>query len=250
MGSESPKLYDVFLSHRGEDKAAVEHIAGRLIDEAKLQPFLDKWHLVPGTPLQEELEVALQNSTSCAIFIGPSGLSPWENEEARVVLESRIRNQEIRVIPVLLPGAREETINALPPLLRRFLWVDFRSGLTELDPLERLVAGVIGKPPGRKSSGSLSKESFFVKKSTSELLKSFSKLDLTELQLDTNIPLDTFAKIAQIHNPNLDFAEIKIDLSQARSKIYDEKYSERLSNEDERYIDFNGWQTKLRKLLY
>lgn len=41
--------YDVFLSHAGADKPAVEHIARRLQDE-KLEPFLDKWHLVPGEP--------------------------------------------------------------------------------------------------------------------------------------------------------------------------------------------------------
>jgi hypothetical protein len=44
--------FDVFLSHSGTDKVAVEALANRLADEARLKPFLDKWHLVPGNPWQ------------------------------------------------------------------------------------------------------------------------------------------------------------------------------------------------------
>ena len=46
--------YDVFLSHTSADKDAVEAIARRLEDEAALSPFLDKWHLIPGNPWQED----------------------------------------------------------------------------------------------------------------------------------------------------------------------------------------------------
>ena len=47
--------YDVFLSHNSADKDVVETVARRLEEEAKLHPFLDKWHLIPGNPWQEEL---------------------------------------------------------------------------------------------------------------------------------------------------------------------------------------------------
>ncbi len=50
--------YDVFLSHATDDKPAVEALARRLHGDG-LEPFLDKWHLVPGEPWQEALEVAL-----------------------------------------------------------------------------------------------------------------------------------------------------------------------------------------------
>ena len=46
--------YDVFLSHNNADKAAVEALARRLEDEAGLRPFLDRWHLIPGDPWQED----------------------------------------------------------------------------------------------------------------------------------------------------------------------------------------------------
>src|SRR6266511_787448 len=44
------QLYQVFLSHSSGDKAHVEKIAMRLVDETGIKPFLDKWHLVPGEP--------------------------------------------------------------------------------------------------------------------------------------------------------------------------------------------------------
>jgi hypothetical protein len=101
----SEKFFDVFLFHNSAEKKAVEALARRLEDEAGLRPFLDKWHLVPGNPWQEELEQALDRSRTCAVFIGSSGIGPWENEEMRSVLDTRVRHEDFRVVPVLLPGA-------------------------------------------------------------------------------------------------------------------------------------------------
>src|SRR2546425_11912225 len=106
--------YDVFLSHHGGDKAQVERLARRLEDEAGLRPFLDQWHLVPGQPWQEELEAALDQSATCAVFLGPSGLGPWQNAEMRSALDDRVRNQDFRVIPVLLPQADPKDKDTLP----------------------------------------------------------------------------------------------------------------------------------------
>lgn len=74
--SSSTKKYDVFLSHHGTDKEEVEIIA-TLLKARGIIPFLDKWHLIPGEPWQEALELALDGSSTCAVFIGPSGLGPW-----------------------------------------------------------------------------------------------------------------------------------------------------------------------------
>lgn len=45
-------------------------------------------------------------SAAGAVFLGPSGMSPWQNEEMRIALEERARRQVSGVIPVLLPGSR------------------------------------------------------------------------------------------------------------------------------------------------
>lgn len=144
--------YDVFLSHHSSDKPHVEWLAARLEDDAGLRPFLDKWHLVPGEPWQEELETALDQSATCAVFLGPSGLGGWENEEMRAALDERVRNRSFRVIPVLLPGANLKDETLLPRFLRRLTWVDFRAGLDDPAAFQRLVAGIRGQAPGRSGS--------------------------------------------------------------------------------------------------
>jgi hypothetical protein len=153
MPDEGNSTYDVFLSHNSADKPLVERLATRLQDEGGMSPFLDKWHLVPGEPWQEALEKALDGSATCAVFLGPSGLGTWENEEMRAALEERVRNQHFRVIPVLLPGAYPKDPDTLPRFLRRLTWVDFSSGIDDTEAFHRLVAGIRGQAPGRDVSG-------------------------------------------------------------------------------------------------
>jgi len=143
--------YDVFLSHASADKPAVEILA-RKLREARLEPFLDKWHLIPGEPWQEALEEALDQSRTCAIFLGKA-LGPWQNEEMRSALADRVRDRTIRVIPVLLPGGQEPGKEELPRFLRRLTWVDFRAGLNEEDAFRRLLAGIRGEAPGDGGGG-------------------------------------------------------------------------------------------------
>jgi tetratricopeptide (TPR) repeat protein len=142
-----PPRYHVFLSHSSADKPAVEKIA-RKLREAGIEPFLDKWHLIPGDPWQEALEKALDQSSTCAVFLGPGELGPWHNEEMRAVLDQRTRNNSFRVVPVLLPGAQQPGAKDLPRFLARLTWVDFRQGLDDADSLHRLISGIKGNPPG------------------------------------------------------------------------------------------------------
>jgi CheY-like chemotaxis protein len=145
VDQRSPFKYDVFLSHNSADRIAVEFIAHRL-RQAGLHPFLDKWHLVPGERWQEALEEALGQSASVAVFFGPSGVSPWHNEELRAALDQAMRVREgYRVIPVLLPGADEAAIGRF---LARRTWVDFRPGLDDAEAFRRLLAGINGQAPG------------------------------------------------------------------------------------------------------
>ena len=141
------KHYDVFLSHNSSDQATVEILALRL-KEAGVEPWLDKWHLIPGDPWQEAIEQALDECCTCAVFLGPSGLGPWEHEEMRTALNMRVREQSFRVIPILLPGALMPERGRLPPFLSRLTWVDFRQGLDDPVAFHRLVCGIRGIVPG------------------------------------------------------------------------------------------------------
>lgn len=144
------KDYDVFLSHSNEDKISVEVLARQLRKKARLKPFLDKWHLVPGEPWQEALEAALKNSRTCAIFVGPNGFRPWHHEEMRAAIQLRVSSDKFRVIPVLLPGARPPLQDDLPLFLSGLSWVDFRGsdGIANTEEFSRLIAGIRGLHPG------------------------------------------------------------------------------------------------------
>jgi DNA-directed RNA polymerase specialized sigma24 family protein len=140
-----PKTYDVFLTHHRSDQEQVEIIAARLKDEAGLNPFLDKWRLEPGETWQEEIETALNDSAACAVFLGPRGLAPWQNEQMRSALHERIANNTLRVIPVLLERAEPIEENILPQFLQPIPWVDFRLGIGSQEAFSHLVAGIQGK---------------------------------------------------------------------------------------------------------
>ncbi|MEX1367082.1 MAG: TIR domain-containing protein [Nannocystaceae bacterium] len=136
--------FDVFLSHNSADKPAVEAIALRLRDEAKLNPFLDKWNLIPGEHFIPALERALERSNTVAIFFGSHGEGNWHREEKLLALVHGAEQRERRIIPVLLSAARSRPVKGF---LRSRTWVD----LANADGFERLLAGILGKEPGSLS---------------------------------------------------------------------------------------------------
>ncbi len=101
--------YDVFFSYNTADRSAVEELAHALRDRS-VNVFLDRWHMLPGSPWQEQFEVALSASRTVLLFIGREGLGPWENLEVRVALSRLVDDPSFRVIPVLGPGADPEHI--------------------------------------------------------------------------------------------------------------------------------------------
>ena len=141
--------FHVFLSHSSPDKPTVEEIARRLKREG-IEPFLDKWNLIPGDPWQEALEEALINSAACAVFVGSGGFSPWQHEELRAAIENRVSGSRggYRIIPVLLPGASRPAEEGLPRFLLRRTWVRFSQILDDAEAFHHLVCGIRGIPPG------------------------------------------------------------------------------------------------------
>ncbi len=141
-------VFDIFLSHNSADKPAVESIAHKL-KSAGLEPWLDKWYLVPGKTFQTGLADALRNSAACAVFIGPKGVGDWSREEVLVAQDRAAKEAGYRLIPILLPGVDDPLdYSKLPPSLTQRTWVDFRVGLDDERPLRLLINAIRGKPPG------------------------------------------------------------------------------------------------------
>jgi hypothetical protein len=149
-------LFHVFLSHSTADKPAVEELARRLAKEG-IQGWLDKWHLIPGDLWQPAIEKALAESGTCAVFVGPSGFGPWQNEEMRAAIDRRVQDngKRFRVIPVLLPGAKRAERSSLPTFLVATIWVEFHDSLEDPDAFHRLVCGIRGIEPGGGSGQAL-----------------------------------------------------------------------------------------------
>lgn len=144
-----PGRFHVFLSHNSADKPAVEELAHRLTKEG-VEPWLDKWHLIPGDPWQPAIEDALTKCESCAVFIGPSGIGSWHHEEMRAAIDRRVadRERKFRVIPVVLPGGRREERTRLPTFLTATTWVEFGCGLDDKQAFHRLLCAIRGLEPG------------------------------------------------------------------------------------------------------
>jgi|GEM_PF-1384865 len=135
-------MYDVFLCHNSQDKPAVIEIA-KLLRERGIEPWLDAWELRPGLPWLTSLEMQMEDIRSAAVFVGASGVGPWQRMELNRLL-MRFVDQGAPVIPVLLTDAPSSV--ALPLFLDGMSWVDFRKDSEEM-ALARLIWGVTGQKP-------------------------------------------------------------------------------------------------------
>jgi hypothetical protein len=135
--------FDVFLCYNTKDRPQVRKIAQQL--EARgIRTWLDQEQLRPGTSWQDVLEEKIGTIETAAVFVGSSGIGPWQNRELNALLSEFVR-RKCPVIPVILSEARR--VPKLPIFLRQLQWVDFRD--RPRDALDRLVWGITGK----RSSG-------------------------------------------------------------------------------------------------
>jgi WD40 repeat protein len=138
-GKRTTGDFDVFLCHNAEDKADIKAVAGQLLERAIL-PWLDEWELRPGQPWLGELEKQLSRVKAAAVFVGASGIAPWQRQEIAALLQEFGR-RNCPVIPVLLPNFPHEQ-SELPQFLKNMVWVDFRK--VEPVPMQQLIWGITG----------------------------------------------------------------------------------------------------------
>jgi TIR domain len=137
------EIFDVFMCHNSEDKPAVREIAQKLADQ-NIKAWLDEREIRPGTSWQTALGQQIGSIKSAAVFVGESGLGPWQNQEIQALLSQFVKRQ-CPVIPTVLPSAKATP--DLPWTLGNLHWVDFR--VTDLDPLEQLIWGITGEKPAK-----------------------------------------------------------------------------------------------------
>lgn len=144
--SDASAGYDVFLSYSRADSAAAETLRVRL-GEAGLHAFLDRYALPAGQPWQPWLEQHLGSCRALVVLVGPKGLGEWQHREIQLGLDrqaSAVKTaRPFPVIPVLLPGLPNDGI-PVGQFLSLNTWVDLRSGLDEVEGVQRLISGAQG----------------------------------------------------------------------------------------------------------
>lgn len=140
-------LPHVFLSYSEKNQDCVESLALRLRHEAYLSFWFSPWHSIPGIPLQEQMEEALQKASSCTVFISSDQIEGWQNEQMRTAIQRRVEDDNsFRIIPVLLPSSRPIQQKKLPFFLRRYEPITFQA-LNDEQAFKRLLSGILGIPP-------------------------------------------------------------------------------------------------------
>lgn len=134
------EMFDAFMAHNSADKDAVQTIGSHLRKRG-LKPWIDKEQIRPGRFFQEAIQEILSRCKAALVIIGRSGLGRWQTLEIRTLI-TRCLEQNIPVIPVLLPGAQDFPSELL--FLRELQWVKFRNNIDENDVLEAIVWGVTG----------------------------------------------------------------------------------------------------------
>lgn len=177
--------FNVFLSHRSQDKPVVRRV-GIALKKRGLSVWLDEWELVPGRPWQEALEEIIKTTESVAVFVGASGLGPWEDVEMRACLDQFVK-RKLPVIPVLLPGAKTQP--ELPLFLQSFKWVDLRNGI-EPDGLDQLVWGITGTQPQHERSDDLPVSPEFGIRVTFSLDQDYSTFDKSQFISKLRVSFD------------------------------------------------------------
>lgn len=117
--------YDTFLSYDRRDSDLAARIANDLTGRG-LRVFFDQCNLKPGVPWPQALEAALSACAAVTVVVGAQEMGPWQSREVSFALDRQTRDPDVRVIPVLLPGAEG-------PLgfLGLQTWVDFRAGIED-----------------------------------------------------------------------------------------------------------------------
>src|SRR5437588_7226447 len=76
------EAFDVFLSYNRQDTGPVRDINSKL-KGAGIRTWFDEEQLPLGTPWQDELDRQIGHVRAACVFVGESGLGPWQHSEVR-----------------------------------------------------------------------------------------------------------------------------------------------------------------------
>lgn len=129
-------IFDLFLCHNSQDKPEIREI-NTILKSHSIKTWFDEDQLPLGVPWQPELEKEIGAIRNAAVFVGESGIGPWQDFEIRSFL-SEFASRGCPVIPVILTSATSTP--KLPLFLQQMTWIDLRDNRD--NKIDRLVASV------------------------------------------------------------------------------------------------------------
>jgi WD40 repeat protein len=107
----------VFLCHNSREKEIIKSVALRLLSEGAIRTWLDTWEIPGGADWENHIRREFAASWSCLVFLGPSGLGPYQRIEIEWARKRQAIDPDYRLIPVVLPGVEESRFLELETLL-------------------------------------------------------------------------------------------------------------------------------------
>ncbi len=100
-GEPQPRLKRCLQNARRDARGGVNSRLG-------VHCWVDIWAIPAAADWEAEIRNALEGCVACIVVLGPNGWGPYHLAEARLALERRGRDPLFVVVPVLLPGAKNE----------------------------------------------------------------------------------------------------------------------------------------------
>src|SRR5689334_3489673 len=98
------RMAAVFVSHRSADGAAAEQLANHMLAVGH-KVWLDLWNVNLGDSIVERMNEGLAAASHVLVCWSSYGnLAPWFSREWMSALALQLGGQNIRLLPVLMPG--------------------------------------------------------------------------------------------------------------------------------------------------
>lgn len=131
-------VFDVFISHASEDKAAVARPLRDLLEDAGLKVWLDETQMRIGSSLRQSIDKGIVRSRFAVVVLSPDFISKgWTNYELDGVVTQSVGGKQV-ILPIWHRISHDE-VAAFSPSLADRLARD-----TALIPIEDIAAEIVG----------------------------------------------------------------------------------------------------------
>lgn len=133
-------MADVFVSYRHSDRDVVAPIAEGL-ERRQIDVWFDRVDIRSGERWRERIAEGIKDAQSVLVAVGPEGIAGVQAFEVDLALDRAVLEVDLPIIPLLLPGAKQE--GRLWSYLATRSYVEME-GATDDDIVDRIADAVRG----------------------------------------------------------------------------------------------------------